>query len=617
MSTANRKRKIPDKTVCIIICTVAYALLALFIGGLFAFSDNYNRIYDSPDVTDGRVDFAQTDISDRDVACNLAGKWEFFYNKWIVTDNEDCPPDGMIKLPGLWTYKNYGNGALPKTGYASYRITAENVQPDVEITVYRHNSDCAYRVFMNGKLVVRSGTVSKNPDDTKASGTYDEKLPYKTDGSPIEIVIELSASRSGGLNAAPWLNCSWSGNTYGGRLRSYTYVAFGIAASAVAISILAVIFFRYKRDYTVPVFLLALFVHFVTSKDMMYVFSFPFTATAIVRVVSAVASFILLIMHLRHNGMRLKRIPLITASVAAALLLALLFAFYGTPLAPAFAFLLFATGCAFLVPVVFNKEIAPLPRGVYAALFGVMASVFGFELCDGLGLLVFGTEFIFSFELMLIIACFAMLWLWKLAKDARNAIRVGELECELHSVKNQALKAQIKPHFIYNSLTAIQSRYRDGLDEGDRAIEQFAKHLRLITDSNGEDIIPFDDEVRNVLNYFELENLRAGGKLNLLLDLNYTEFSVPVLSLQPLVENSVRHGGLRERQDGFVRLASDKTDGFIIITVADNGAGFDASAVREGVGIENTRKRFGLLNAEMRIESGGQGTRVTVKIPLG
>lgn len=619
MAVNTRKRKISDRALKIILCSVLYGLLIVFIGGLFLLSANYQKVYSSPTVSDGKADFDGVDILSRDVACTLAGEWEFFYNKWIITDNEDCESDGMIKLPSVWTYKDYGSGKLPKTGYASYRLIVENVQPDIDITVYRHNSDFAYRVFMNGQLNVRSGTVSKNPNETKVSGTYDEKIAYRTDGSPIEIVIELSASKSGGLNAAPWLHYDWSGDAYGSRLRSFTFIALGISFSAVAISILAVLFFRYKRDFTIPLFLLALFVHFVASKDMMqaFPFIFPFTATAITRVISALVAFILFIVFMRSNGVQFKRIPLILTSVAAAVFTVLLFVFYGTPVAPVFAFLLLATGCYYLVPITCNNKNAVLQRVVYSTLFAVMMSVFCFELCDGLGLFVFGTEFIFSFELMLIIACFAALWLWKLAQDARKAIRVSELECELHSVKNQALKAQIKPHFIYNSLTAIQARYRDGLSEGDKAIEQFAKHLRLITDSNGEDLIPFDDEVRNVLNYFELENLRAGGKLNLLLDLNYTDFSVPVLSLQPLVENAVRHGGLRERQDGYIQLFSEKTQSAVVITVSDNGNGFDVNTAREGVGIENTRKRFEMVGATLQIESSlNCGTKVTVCIPL-
>ena len=617
MSIPNRKRKIADKTVRIIFCAVTYAFLALFIGGLFAFSGNYNKIYSSPQVNGGEADFAQTDIPTRDVACNLAGEWEFFYNEWIVTDNVERQPDGMIKLPDVWTYKNYGSGALPRSGYASYRLVAENVQKGINVIVYRHYGNFAYRVFINGQLNYRSGTLFKNADETVITGSTDERHPYLTDGSPLEIIIEVSANRTGGFNAAPWLAATSTGTSYGTNLRSFNYIAIGITTAAVAISMLTFIFFKYKRDITVPAFMLALYAHFLASRDLFYVLHLQITAALFIELFSAIAAFVLLIMHFKRSGASFKKVPLILSAITAVVCTVLLPVFYGTPLAPVFGFALLAIGCSYLVPVVFNNKIAPLQRGVYGALFAFLTSIFFFEMCDGLGLLVFGTEFIFSFELMLIIACFAVLWLWKLAKDARNAIRVSELECELHSVKNQALKAQIKPHFIYNSLTAIQSRYRDGLQEGDRAIEQFAKHLRLITDSNGEDLIPFEDEVRNVLNYFELENLRAGGELNLLLDLNYTDFAVPVLSLQPLVENSIRHGKLRERLGGFVQLCSERESGFIIVTVSDNGAGFNVNAVREGVGIENTRKRFELLNAEMSISSGVQGTRVTIKIPLG
>ena len=120
-----------------------------------------------------------------------------------------------------------------------------------------------------------------------------------------------------------------------------------------------------------------------------------------------------------------------------------------------------------------------------------------------------------------------------------------------------------------------------------------------------------------MLNYFELENLRADGTLELLLDLNYTDFHVPVLSLQPLVENAIRHGGLREKQDGYITLSSDKTDAAAVITVSDNGKGFDVNAVRAGVGLENTRKRFASIHAKMTVESKlGFGTKITIEIPL-
>lgn len=606
-----------DKKIRAVICVTMYAALALFIISLFICNAFYPQIYKSPQVKNGKADFLGADISSRDVACNLAGEWEFFYNKWIVTDSENCPADGMIKLPDVWTYKNYGDGPLPKTGYGSYRLYAENIQPDIDLIVYRHYSNTAYRVFINGQLNYRSGVLSKNISETKVTGRTDERLPYKTDGSPVEIVIEISATNTGGLNAAPWLAATTTGNSYGTSLRSFNYIAIGITTAAVIVSILSFAFFRYNRDITVPAFMLALYAHFLTSKDLLYVFGIQTDLAVILEFLSAAASFVLLAVHFRKNGAKLPKAPVIATSVAGTVFSVLLFTFYGTPLAPIFAFLLFTIGCAYLVPYVFNKKFTPVQYTVYGILFTFLMSVFFFELCDWLGMLVFGTEFIFTVELMIIIGCFAVLWLWKLAKTTRTAMRASELELKLSALQNQALKAQIEPHFIYNSLTAIQAQYRDGLHEGDRAIEQFASHLRLITDSNGEDLIPFDDEVRNVLNYFELENLRADGKLDLLLDLNFSDFSVPVLSLQPLVENAVRHGGLREKQDGYITLASYKTDAQAVITVSDNGKGFDVNAVRAKVGIENTKKRFALINGKMTVESKlNFGTKITIEIPL-
>ena len=616
MTAINVKKKNYDKKPRIIFLAAVYSSLALFIIGLFLFSAYYSKIYESPEVSGGKADFNGVDLPSRDVACNLAGEWDFFYGKWIVTDGYDGEPDGMISLPGLWTYKDFGSGALPKTGYASYRLTAFNVQSGINVKVYRHYANVAYRVFINGNLCYRSGELSKDAHETVVTGATDEERVYYADGSPLEIVIEVSACDSGGFNAAPWLAAQTSGQAYGMSLRSMNYFALGVTTAAVIISILSFLFFRYKRDITVPMAMVALYVHFLVSKDMLYVFRMQITAAMAAELFSAIAALIVLIIHFRRSGATIKKPFVIVTSVAGAVFTGLVIGFYGTPIAPVCAFALWLIAFCYLVPVVLNEKFNALQYCAYGLLYGVLISVYCFELCDGLGLLAYGTEFIFTIELMLIIACFAALWLWKNAVIARTAIRAGELERELIALKNKALKAQIKPHFVYNSLTAIQARYRDGLEKGDKAIEQFAKHLRLVTDSDGEDMIAFEDEVRNVLNYFELENLRSGEKLNLLLDLEFTDFSVPVLSLQPYVENAIKHGGLRQKYDGYIQLSSKREDGVITVSVTDNGVGFDLTAVREGVGMENTRKRFELIGAAVSVTSTDCGTQVSIEIPF-
>lgn len=615
MTAIKPKKRLSNK-VSIVFFTLFYGILALFILCLFLFNANYGEIYDCPKISDAEVDLIGIDIPSRDVACNLSGEWEFYYGKWIVTDNLEDKPDGTINLPDVWSYKNYGNGVLPKTGYASYRLVVKNVQKGINVAVYRHYANCAYRVFINKTLNYRSGILSKNPDETVVTGATNEQIPYLTDGSPLEIVIEVSAGSNGGFNYAPWISATSTGTTYGPKLRSINYFAIGVTTTAVLASIISAFLFKFKGNFTAPTFLTALYFHFLVSKDMLFVFKLQITKSMILGLISAIIAFVFFIFHLNQTGVKLNKIHILATSVLSAIFTLLLFLFYGTPLAPVFGSMLLLTACTYLVPIGLSK-IDLFERCVYGALFILLISVFFFEMSDSLGLLVFGTEFIFTFELMFIIICAVCVWLWKLAKTARTAMRVSELECELSMIKNKALKAQIKPHFIYNSLTAIQSRYRAGLSCGDKAIETFASYLRLMTDSDGEDIIPFEREVKNLLNYFELENLRANGKLNLLLDLEYTDFSVPVLSIQPLIENAVKHGGLLDKMDGFVQLRTYVDNGFIFIKVADNGKGFCYDGEKLGVGLENTRKRFELMCSELTVESKiGKGTLVTIQIPL-
>lgn len=615
MAVLKGRKKLTKKGVSILIIVASYLLLAIIAAALFLFNANYAEIYGSPSVKDGKVDFAGVDLNERNVACNLAGEWEFFYNKWIITDNYQGKADGMIALPSLWTYRDYGFGRLPKSGYASYRLTVENIQSGAEISVFRYNNNFAYRVFINGELNIESGNMSKLPKETVATGQYEKKLPYRTDGGPLEIVIELSATDAGGLNAAPWLSRSHAkSDEYGTTLRSFTYAALGISTAVLALSILAFLFFRSKKNLAFPLFMCALFVHFLFSKDMIYVTEVPIKISMITELFSFVAVFCLFVFYAYSNGVKIKRALIFTTASVSAICIILLFVFYGTPLAVAFAYLALLSGCAYVVPIALSENMRVGTRTVYSVILVVLASIACFEISDFLGLIVFGTEFIFSFAFMFIIAVFAAMWLKKTAETAKTALKVSRLENELITAKQQALKSQIKPHFIYNSMTAIQARYRSGADDGDRAMESFANYLRSVTDCEGDETVPFEEEIRNVINYFELENLRADGELNLLLDLNFTDFRIPVLSIQPLVENAVRHSGIKNISDGYIQITSERQGSKATVTVIDNGVGFDIADAK-GVGLDNTRKRLELFGAIMKIESEiGVGTKIIIEI---
>lgn len=616
MKSSFIKARLAKTVVNKIIFTATIILIIAFFVFLYLFNDNYCKIYNSPEVNNATIDFDGVDLLPRDVACNLSGEWEFFYDKWIVTDGYDGECDGLISVPSLWTYKDYGNGKLPKTGYASYRLIANNVEKGANIVVFRHNENFAYRVYVNGELNYVSGTLSKNIDETVVTGVPSEVYPYAADGAPLEIVIELSATAHGGLNAAPWLAAVEGGVEYGSDLRTFTNVTLGVSVTAVVMSVLFSLIFGTKKDVTLPLFVTSMLVHFITSKDMMYVSDLSFTLTSVLRLLSAIFAFAFFVLHLKVSGIKFKKAYLIATAVIVAVSAALLIAFYGTPISPIFAVIIMITALTYLYPFFKKTTMPTFLNIIYAAIFELLIRTFTFEFLDALGLLKFGTEFIFSAVLALIIACIASLMMFKIAEASKEALRAKALEKELALTENKALKAQIKPHFIYNSQTSIQYQYRKGINSGDEAIEKFARHLRLVTDSK-EDLVTFEKEIKSLINYVELENLRFDGKINLLLNLEYTDFKVPQLSLQPLVENAVKYAKLSTLDDGYIEVTSKLLDDdYIEITVSDNGAGFDPETTTKGVGLSNVEKRFALYNASVTVVSEkNNGTKITIRTP--
>ncbi len=185
--------------------------------------------------------------------------------------------------------------------------------------------------------------------------------------------------------------------------------------------------------------------------------------------------------------------------------------------------------------------------------------------------------------------------------------------------KIQLALSQIKPHFIYNTLNAIQDI--DGMPEdAQNAIIDFSKYLRenldFLTDSN---LIPFSKELEHVKKYVNLEKLRFQDKINVVFDVEETEFLIPSLSLQMIVENAIKHGITKKYEGGTVKITSYKNNDKIYIIVEDDGIGFDVNKVigETHLGFKNSRARLRhFVNGDLIIESEiNKGTKVTVIIP--
>ncbi len=185
--------------------------------------------------------------------------------------------------------------------------------------------------------------------------------------------------------------------------------------------------------------------------------------------------------------------------------------------------------------------------------------------------------------------------------------------------KIQIALSQIKPHFIYNTLNAIQDI--DGMpEEAQNAIVDFSKYLRenldFLTASN---LIPFSKEIEHVTKYVNLEKLRFGDKINIIFDVKASDFLIPSLSLQMVIENAIKHGITKKYEGGTVTVTSYEKDDKYFIIVEDDGVGFDVNKVigDNHLGFKNSRERLRhFVNGDLVIESEvGKGTKVTIVIP--
>jgi sensor histidine kinase YesM len=184
------------------------------------------------------------------------------------------------------------------------------------------------------------------------------------------------------------------------------------------------------------------------------------------------------------------------------------------------------------------------------------------------------------------------------------------------------MTSQMQPHFLYNSLAVIAALCEENPALAAKATNAFSDYLREnINFANKSDPISFSEELSHIKIYVWLEKLRFPNKLNVEYDIKYDAFPVPALSVQPMVENAIKHGICKTKEGGTVKICSYDTDQYYIVTVSDNGAGFDVSQTacdnRVHLGIENTRYRIReMVGGNLDIVStAGEGTTVTIRIP--
>ena len=207
--------------------------------------------------------------------------------------------------------------------------------------------------------------------------------------------------------------------------------------------------------------------------------------------------------------------------------------------------------------------------------------------------------------------------------NGQASVKVKKLEKELEESRITVMLSQIQPHFLYNVLGTIRSLCRKDPEQAWSALGDFSKYLQgNMSALENRRLIHFESELRHIETYLKLEKLRLGEKLSILYDIQAWDFMLPPLTIQPLVENAVKHGIFHQPGGGEVVLRTRQEAEYIIISVEDNGIGFDPekplcqNEEHTHVGLTNVQNRLKkMMGGQMIIESTpGKGTKVTVRI---
>jgi hypothetical protein len=205
----------------------------------------------------------------------------------------------------------------------------------------------------------------------------------------------------------------------------------------------------------------------------------------------------------------------------------------------------------------------------------------------------------------------------------REAIRYEKMQKELYEAQVGVMVSQIQPHFMYNALSSIAMMCTLDGKKAKEATITFAKYLRGNMDSlKQKKPVPFSQELEHLKKYLYIEKMRFEEALNIVYDIETEDFVLPQLSIQPLVENAVKHGVGMKEDGGTVTIATRETDEDFRVIISDDGVGFDTNAPkaedgRSHVGMENTKRRIAdLCGGSVVIESTpGEGTVATVILP--
>jgi sensor histidine kinase YesM len=239
-------------------------------------------------------------------------------------------------------------------------------------------------------------------------------------------------------------------------------------------------------------------------------------------------------------------------------------------------------------------------------------------------------EFMFFFNLPTGFMCYGSILLFGHVIDyyrrfQHEELKASQLETRLAQAQLSALKMQLHPHFLFNTLNSIAALQLKDVKAANRMVALLGDFLRLTLENSGSQEVRLQQELEFLKCYLDIQHIRFQERLSVRMDIEAQtlDAQVPNLILQPIVENAIKHGIAQRAAPGRIEIIAKRVDGKLQVEVKDDGPGIgevNREGIKEGLGLTNTRARLSqLYGAAHRLEMAdgrGGGVVVTLEIPF-
>ena len=618
--------KLRTRSNIILIFTIIITVIAIaspFIAG------SINRHYSgTPDIIDGKGDFTNAKSN---YTLYLTGEWEYYDGVHIISNREhkdyvitEIPAPIVEPITSL----SKANGFT-----ASYKTTIKNLSYENAIIYVPHFAG-TYRVFVNGIMVTQSGTyidqeAYANLDLISTAVNFEPQNTY-------EIVIEATCNMMPSLYMTPVISDIDYTMTYSKIAQTFRSFLTGI----VLFCGLFIFSYSAKKSFIIsskwlPVLCACVAIRMMISTEGYSVFSFLFpyldyeSITLIICVSTFIIKLVALLFYSETLDLKINKnvtavfcFVFLALSLVAGILPYIIFS-------PYYYIIIQAATIPLDIIILSNICNCVVRKSPYAKLYligyitlsiGILVDCFYTN-----GIINFMSSQFMPICFTIFIITFVVIYFEKISRIFNTALKTAEVERELEIANTSLMISQIQPHFLYNALNTIKYLIKRDPKSAEKAVISFSRYLRGNMESiTQKSPIPFIDELEHTKHYCDIELLRFGDKLNIIYDTPVTNFSLPALSVQPIVENAIKHGVTKKTDGGTVTVTTSEDDRNFIIKIQDDGVGFDVlnpdlkpSETHAHIGVNNVRERLAnMVNAEFIIESQiDVGTCVTIKIP--